>query len=415
MAIAARPLEAKTRYKSSMSLDSGNSGPLAAPPPRADRVVVIDRLRGLVIMLMALDHVRDFFDADSLRFRPTDLSHTYPALFFTRIATHLCAPTFVMLAGVSAYLHGVKLADRGAQAKFLASRGLWLILLDAFLISPVWTGTFGRIELGVLWAIGCGMIVLAAMVFAPARAAPPLGLVLVAGHNAFDGLHAAGLGALEPAWRLLHEPGPLPFGVPGHVVYPAAPWVGAMLIGYGLGPLFVGGAQPRERLFPKLGVATLALFALLRFFNVYGDPKAYEPQASALYSAMAFLNVTKYPPSLLYFLLTLGVAFLLLWALERRDGALSRLFDTFGRAPLFFYIAHLYAALLGAAALAYLRGFSLNRIGAFVASGEIPPDFGVGLAGAYLVWILLLALLYPVCRWFGQMKRSSRARWLSYL
>ena len=383
------------------------SGTLEAPtapaPQSAERVAGIDRLRGLVIALMALDHVRDFFEVDALRFSPTDLTQTYPALFFTRFITHYCAPTFVLLAGVSAFLHGVRLQDRAAQTRFLLTRGLWLIALDVLVISPVWPDPFGVIELGTLWAIGCGMIALAGLNWFSARVALAVGVVIIVAHDLLNSVHASVFGAYGPFWSLLHEQGPLPFGLDGKVAYPALPWIGVIAVGYGLGPLFALPAERRARLLQRAGAAAIALFLLLRGLNLYGDPAPWSGQATKTLTALSFLNVSKYPPSLLYILVTLGPVMMLLPAMERFDGAASRVLQVFGQTPLFFYVAHLYAMLAVYAAL-------------MLASGSPPENLRVGLAAAYVAWAALIAALYPVCRWFAGLKRRRRDWWwLAYL
>lgn len=391
--------------------------PAVAPlsPKKGERLPGVDHMRGFVIILMALDHVRDFFDADALRFSPTDLTHTYPALFLTRFATHYCAPTFALLAGVSAFLHGEKLADRAALPRFLATRGLWLILLDAVVISPIWTLQFGKIELGTLWAIGCGMIALSALVHLPAPVALAIGAAILLAHDLLDTIHASAFGAYGPFWSLLHEPGSLPFGLSGSVGYPVLPWIGVAALGYGLGPLFLADADRRKRVLTLLGVAALALFAALRGGNLYGDPRPWSAQPTWTFTTLSFLNVSKYPPSLLYALATLGPALIFLPWLERLGGVAGRVLADFGRTPLFFYVLHLYAALGAAAALEAARGFSLQQIEEFVAKGAAPENFGVGLFGAYVAWIALVAALYPLCRWFGRVKQRRRDWWLSYL
>jgi uncharacterized membrane protein len=386
-----------------------------AAPQGDDRLPGIDRLRGLVIVLMALDHVRDFFDADAIRFSPTDLSRTYPALFLTRFITHYCAPTFVLLAGVGAFLHGQRLQDPRKLSIFLLTRGLWLILLDAVVISPIWSLGSGKIELGTLWAIGAGMVALAALSRLPTRAVLVIGAVIVVAHNLLDRFHAADLGGWGPWWSLLHEPGSLPFGLPGGVIYPALPWIGVICIGYGLGPLFLAPAARRDRLLSLIGLTAIALFFALRYANIYGDPSPWTPQTDCVMTALSFLNVTKYPPSLLYALVTLGPAIFLLPRMERLSNAVGDFLAVFGRTPFFFYVLHLYVALGAAFALALARGFDLGQMTEFAASRSPPENFGVGLGGAYVAWIVLIAALYPLCRWFAGVKRRRRDWWLSYL
>lgn len=388
----------------------------ALPDKRLDdqRLPEIDRLRGLVMVLMALDHMRDFFDADALRFSPTDLDRTYPFLFFTRFITHFCAPTFAVLAGVGAYLYGARRSHKELSL-FLATRGVWLILLEIVVISPTWGGP-GRISLGTLWAIGSGLLALSVLSLARPAVVLAIGAAILLGHNLLDGIKATDFGALAPWWRLLHEPGALPFDLPGHLLYPALPWIGVLALGYGLGPLFQRPAKERDSILRKAGLGALALFILLRATNLYGDPRPFALRADAVGSALSFLNLTKYPPSLLYLLVTLGGAALALPALERLRGAAGRALVVFGRTPLFFYVLHLYVGAAGALALAAWRGYSLQDISAVIKSGAPPADFGTGLAGAYVAWILVVVGLYPLCRWFAEIKRRrSDLWWLSYL
>jgi uncharacterized membrane protein len=230
-----------------------------------------------------------------------------------------------------------------------------------------------------------------------------------------DNIHASAFENNGPFWSLLHEPGPLPFGVSGSVLYPALPWIGVVALGYGFGPLFLADARRRERILTLLGLAALVLFVILRGSNLYGDPRPWSEQPTPTMTALSFLNVSKYPPSLLYALVTLGPAFILLPALERLGGVAGRVLADFGQTPLFFYVLHLYAALGAAAALESARGFSMREVEAFAASKAPPENFSVGLLGAYVAWIAIVAALYPLCRWFARVKRRRRDWWLSYL
>ncbi len=360
-----------------------------------------DRLRGLVIVLMALDHIRLFFHAGALRFSPTDVTQTYPSLFLTRFVTHYCAPTFALLAGLGAFLHYAKGHDQARTAKFLLTRGAWLVFLDVALISPIFTQQIGKFGLGALWAIGCGLIALSALCFLGSRAVLAIGCVILASHDLLDGVHSASLGAFGPFWNLLHEPGPLPFGIAGRVAYPILPWIGVVALGYGIGPLFLEDAAKRKRILTAAGLAALFGFILLRGINHYGDPKPWSVQPTLVMTALSFLNVSKYPPSLLYALVTLGPALILLPRMEKLGGAVGTVLANFGRTPLFFYVAHLYA--VGAA----VAGFMLLGVPA--------EAYTVTLPWVYLVWIALVAALYPPCRWFANLKRRSDAWWLSYL
>lgn len=386
-----------------------------APAAVAARLPGIDRMRGLVIVLMALDHVRDFFNVDALYFDPTDLTRTYPALFLTRFVTHYCAPTFVLLAGVSAFLHGRKFNDRGALARFLLTRGVWLILLDAIVVSPVWALELGRFHLATLWAIGCSMIALAGLVFLPLRAVLLIGVLIIVSHNLLDPLHAVQFGAWAPLWSILHEPGALPFGLPGGVSYPVLPWIGIMALGYGLGPVFLEPASTRAWQLTLLGLASIALFLLLRGTNFYGDPHPWSQQRDSMMTALSVLNVSKYPPSLLYALVTLGPALLLLPAMERFGGFAGEVLATFGRVPLFIYLLHLYAAHAAAVALFLAEGFDYDQLRGFGAQAAPPAGLGLSLPATYAAWILIMAALYPACRWFANVKRRRHDWWLSYL
>jgi len=379
------------------------------------RLPGIDRMRGLVILLMALDHVRDFFSADALRFEPTDLAHTYPALFLTRFITHYCAPTFVLLAGVSAFLHGVKLDNRKALAWFLLTRGLWLILLDVIVVSPIWGLELGPIHLATLWAIGCSMMVLSWLIWLPRSAVLIVGAVMLLAHNLLDPIHASAFGQWGPFWSILHEPGALPFGLRGGVSYPILPWIGIIAVGYGLGGVFLESTYQRERQLTLLGLASIALFLLLRGANLYGDPSPWKVQGDTVMTALSGLNVTKYPPSLLYALLTLGPALLLLPAMERLGGLAGEVLTTFGRVPLFIYVLHLYTAHAVAVALGLAEGFAFQDLRGFGVRAAPLDSLGLSLAGTYAAWVLIMFLLYPACRWFADVKQRRQDWWLSYL
>jgi uncharacterized membrane protein len=359
------------------------------------RVASIDILRGLVMVLMALDHVRDFFT--DVRFDPLDLSQTNAPLFLTRWVTHFCAPTFVLLAGVSAHLTG-RHCTRAQLSWFLFTRGLWLAVLEVTLMSFVWTFNV-RYDQGlflqVIWAIGVSMIVLAALVHLPLRYIAVFSVVIICGHNLLDGVESQSLGAWAPLWSLLHVSGPIPHAF---VAYPLIPWIAVMSLGYCLGALFEVEPQQRKQWFIYLGAASLTAFVVLRMTNLYGDPIDWSLQSTTLLTLLSFLNVYKYPPSLLYLLLTLGSGLLLLAAFESARGKLSEMLRTFGRVPLFFYVLHIALAHLAAVIIALTTGRS-----------------GFGLLVVYVAWALAIAMLYPACRWFAAVKQRRDDWWLSYL
>jgi uncharacterized membrane protein len=382
----------------------------AIPAYVAARVRSIDILRGLVMVLMALDHVRDFFT--DVRFDPLDLSQTSAPLFLTRWITHFCAPTFIFLAGVSAHLMARR-CTRAELSRFLFTRGLWLVVLEVTLMSLVWTfnvrydhGLF----LQVIWAIGVSMIVLAALVHLPVPEIAAYSIVMILGHNLLDGIEPQNLGAWAPLWSLLHVSGPIPHAF---VAYPLIPWIAVMSLGYCVGTLFEMQQRHRVQWLTCLGVASLVLFVLLRTANVYGDPADWTLQDTVLRTLLSFVNVQKYPPSLQYLLLTLGAGLLLLAAFESARGKVSEVLRTFGRVPLFFYVLHIALAHLAAGVIAFAMGF-----GNALLSGDLlmlPQEWGFGLPVVYLAWLLVVATLYPACRWFAAVKRRRDDWWLSYL
>ena len=380
----------------------------------------MDALRGLIMLLMALDHVRDFFSG--ARFLPLDLAHTTPALFMTRWVTHLCAPGFVLLAGTSAYLW----VERGGKtrpklARFLLMRGLWLILLELTLVHLAWflTLDYEVLMLQVIWVIGLSMIVLAGMVFLPDGWILALAVSMIAGHNLLDRFVPVSGDLARGLWDILHRPALMPLGG-GHflyVLYPLIPWPGVMALGYLLGKCLRSDAQPRSRKLMALGGSLALAFVLLRFLNLYGDPAHWFRQRNALFTFLSFINLEKYPPSLLFLLVTLGVNLFLLGLLDRLRGAWLGVLVVFGRVPLFYYIAHLFVIHLAALGLAYLkhgRADWLTGSAWFFREGY-PPDYGYSLPVVYLIWALVVVILYPVCKFFAGVKSRSRAGWLSYI
>ena len=374
------------------------------------RVPSIDTLRGIVMVLMALDHVRDFFT--SARFDPLDLSQTTASLFLTRWVTHFCAPTFVLLAGVSAYLMSQR-CSRAELSRFLFTRGLWLVVLEVTLMSLVWTFNFRYdhgLFLQVIWAIGVSMIVLAALVHLPLRAIAIFSIVVICGHNLLDSVAPQTFGAWAPLWSLSHVFGPIPHAF---VAYPLIPWIAVMSLGYCIGALFELGPQQRVQRFMWLGAAALVAFVVLRGPNVYGDPSDWTLQSTTLRTLLSFVNVQKYPPSLHYLLITLGVGFLLLALFESARGKVSEVLRTFGHVPLFFYVLHIALAHLAAGLVGYAMGFGAKLLTADFL--QVPQDWGFSLPVVYFAWALVVVTLYPACRWFAAVKHRRSDWWLSYL
>lgn len=379
------------------------------------RVSGIDTLRGLVIILMVLDHVRDFF---SVPIDPLALDSGDPALFLTRWVTHLCAPTFVFLAGVSVWLQASNGKTKPHLSRFLVTRGLWLIVLEIAVIGLGFN--FGWwIFLQVIWAIGAGMIVLAGLIWLSRWAVLGIGAAILVLHPLLTIVPVEALGPLEALWRPLAVFGPWQTSAGfALVAYPAIPWMGVLLLGYGLG--FVFGRDPAVRTKWLLGLAigALASFAVLRGFNLSGvDPRPWAIQVEPLWTAFSVINVSKYPPSLAYVLVTLGLALLLYLGLERLKGSVASVLTTFGRTPLFTYLIHVWLAHGLAVAVGLAIGIPLDAFGNSILDPErlTQAGWGFGLAGVYLAWLATLVLLYPLSRWFEGIKRRRRDWWLGYL
>jgi uncharacterized membrane protein len=380
------------------------------------RVESIDVLRGTVMILMALDHTRDYFgDAAA---NPTNLATTTVPLFFTRWITHLCAPTFFLLTGTGAYLMSRRLGTRSLP-RFLVTRGLWLIVLETIILRCIgwqFNVDFRMNLLGVLWAIGWSMITLAALVRYPPAVSAAFGLTLIAGHNLFDGVRAATLGAAAPLWLVLHQQGLLLRG-PDHfllVAYPLIPWVGVTAIGYAIGPAFAWEADRRRRFLWRAGALVILAFFALRWLNIYGDPQPWTTRTLSTFTVLSFLNTTKYPPSLLFLLMTLGPALLLLRALNGHVPRWLGPVAIFGRVPLFYFVLHVILIhLLALVACWYRYGqvhwvFESPRPDTYPFTQ--PPGWPVSLPWVYAIWALVVVSLWPACRWYAALKSLSRRR-----
>jgi uncharacterized membrane protein len=389
----------------------GGAAAAAVVSPHKPRLASIDLLRGLVMIVMALDHTRDFFAAGG--FNPRDVAD--PALFLTRWVTHFCAPIFIFLAGISAYLYGAQGRTAGAVSRYLLTRGIWLMLIELTLVRLGWTfhlnATFFGLQ--VIFAIGASMVVLAALVHLPRFVIAAIGLAMILGHNALDGIKPEAFGAWAPLWNLLHQPGMVDPGIPIKlfVLYPLIPWVGVMAVGYALGPVFT---LERGSRLCGLGAAMVAGFVLLRASSLYGDPAPWVAHDSLLATVLSFINCEKYPPSLLYVAMTLGPALLLLAAFDGVRGRVADAITTFGRVPFFYYVVHLFLIHGLAVLFAWLTmGDAMWLFRPF--PGGRPAGYGLGLPGIYLVWLGVIAALYPICRWFAAIKRRRGEWWWTYL
>jgi uncharacterized membrane protein len=395
------------------------SGP-ATPASARARIESVDLLRGVIMILMALDHTRDYFGAPV---NPTDVATTTVALFFTRWVTHFCAPVFFLLTGTGAFL-ALRRRSVADLSRFLLTRGLWLIFLEFVVVRCLgWQFNFDYhlTVLTVLWALGWSMVVLSALVWLPPNMVGIVGAAIILVHNLFDGVQAASLGALAPLWTALHAPGVL-WTDGTHMVFSAyvlIPWVGVTAVGYALGQVYRWGPERRRRFLLRMGIALVIAFLALRLVNLYGDPSRWAHQRSGVFTALSFINTTKYPPSLLYLLMTLGPALVFLRVV---DGAVPRALQpalAYGKVPMFYYVLHIVLIHLLAV------GACLARYGSAQWMFESPtldrypvtqpPGWPAPLPVVWLTWLIVVTLLYPLCRWFAAVKRRRTDWWLSYL
>ncbi len=383
-------------------------------PPRLDSV---DLLRGLVMVIMALDHAHHFFTI--VRFNPVDLDETTVAHFFTRWLTHVCAPVFVFLAGTGAFLYRSHGRTKRELAWFLLTRGIWLIVLELTVMRMAWQFSFDySYAVGqTIWAIGWSMVVLSGLVFLPISLTMAFGLLMIVAHNAFDGIRPKAFGSLAWLWKILHTGGRVQVfeDYTLSAMYPLIPWIGVMAVGYAFGAILLRGTSVRRRALWWLGGGITAAFVLLRLLNIYGDPHPWERHDRVIFTIMSFLNCDKYPPSLLFLLMTMGPAIASLALFEKGKGAIARFFITFGRVPLFFYVVHIFVLHALAVVAAYITIGGPDTLVGSVRPLELPEGYGFGLPVVYLVWIAVVLALYPACRWYAEVKRRSKSALLSYL
>jgi uncharacterized membrane protein len=396
---------------------NGSGGaPADATPPGHFRLESVDVLRGVIMILMALDHTRDFLGNTSIG--PTNLDQATVSLFFTRWITHFCAPVFFLLTGTGAYL-SLRRKSRRQLSRFLFTRGLWLIFLELTIFRCLgfqFNFDYHMTILNVLWALGWAMIVLSVLVYLPVALITALGLVLIAGHNLLDSVQSS-----NPIWTILHSPNFI-LQSPQHsvfIAYVLIPWVGVTAVGFGLGQIYSWASQRRRAFLWRAGLGAVAAFVILRGVNVYGDPLRWSRQKSAAFTVISFLNTNKYPPSLLFLLMTLGPALLLLWAVDGRTPRFLRPALIFGKVPMFYYLLHIPLIHLIAVAVCYARYghvhwmFESPNVMQFPVTP--PPGWGLSLPIVYLLWASVVIALFPLCRWFAGVKQRRSDAWLSYL
>ena len=390
---------------------------------KSRRITSIDLLRGFIMIIMALDHVRDYFHADAFLYDPLDLNQTSVVLYFTRWITHFCAPIFVLLAGTSAFLSGQRKTKRELAA-FLVKRGIWLIILEETAINFSWffNTHFTFFIFGVIWVLGLSMICLAALIFLPWKWILGIGLLMVFGHNLLDTVHFNGHNLAGFLWGAIHERKTFSIGDARiGEGYQFIPWAGVMAIGYCLGKIFSNGFDPsrRKKILLQLGIASWILFIILRSINVYGNLYPWIPQTSGVRTFLSFLNITKYPPSLDYLLVTEGFAFIFMALTENFSNRLTNIISVYGRVPMFYYIIHIWLIHLFAMVLVVLQGHPWTDMTGFTGWVDGMPNlkgYGLPLSAVYIIWIALVAVLYPLCKKYDRYKSSHKdIWWLSYL
>jgi uncharacterized membrane protein len=401
--------------------------PVPAPESSGGRATVVDVLRGLVMVLMPLDHTREFFTSYSAN--PLDPQHTTFLLYLTRWITHLCAPVFVFLAGTSIFLQ-LQRKTRSHLTQHLLARGLWLIIVELTLVNLVfnfhWQWNIQILE--VIWAIGASMMIMAVLIHLRMRWVLLIGACLVAGHNLLDGVTVAKFARLGWLWQLLHVPGFLS-GQPKTppiilVAYPLLPWVGVMALGYAFGNVLVQPREKRRQWNLRAGLTLLVVFGLLRWSNLYGDPVRWSSQPTWWRTVLSFMNVQKYPPSLLFLLVTLGIAALIAAGTESAERSntwkpVRSVLQVYGRVPFFYFLLHIALIHLLALVVSAARGENWRWwVTEFPSGGVLtghPPGYGYGLAIVWCIWIFVVVICYPVCKWYAGVKKRSRNPMLSYL
>lgn len=391
--------------------------------PGRNRIGSIDLLRGLIMIIMALDHTRDFFHVQGLTGDPLNAGTTNPALYATRWVTHFCAPTFVFLSGLSAWLQSQRKSKK-ELGTFLITRGLWLIIVDLVIMSFAFTADihYSLFVLETLWSIGAGMVVLGLMIHLPFSVILATGLLIVFGHNLLDFLESSGKAPGELWYKLLHQQAfkPLGGGRTLFLLYPFLPWAGLIMLGYCCGKLFTRmNVVRRNKILLRIGFGAILLFIVLRFMNVYGDPRPWREQSTSLKTFFVFMNVEKYPPSLLFLCATIGPMLIVLSFLDKMKGWFVNFAMVIGRVPLFYFVVHFYILHAAQIITYFARGHSFRE--GFKGVEGLPfkfaaPGEGFSLGITYLVWIAAIILMYPLCKRFDRYKTNHKEKkWLSYL
>ncbi len=375
------------------------------------------------MIIMALDHTREFFHSAAVTDNPLNLSTTTPVVFFTRWVTHFCAPVFVFLSGTSAYLQSARKSKKELSI-FLITRGLWLMLAEIMIVNLIFSFdiTYSAIALEVIWAIGISMLILGIVIWLPFEIILIIGLLIVAGHNSLDFYERKQVGQFSAGYNMLHRVGVHRLSANHKVLilYPFLSWAGLMMLGYCLGKVMRNtDNRYRKRFLVITGVSTIALFIILRFINIYGDPFAWSTQGNGLYTFFSFINATKYPPSLFFISMTIGPALLFLaWSDNIQDG-FTKIVSVYGRVPFFYFVIHFFLIHLFSTIAFFMRGHTFAEDAAdtltpfikFIKAGE-----GVQLRYVYLIWLSIVIIMYPLCKWYDDYRTNHKEKkWLSYI
>lgn len=379
------------------------------------RTASIDTMRGIVMIIMALDHVRDMMHTTSITQQPTDLATTTPALFFTRWVTHICAPTFVFLSGTSAFISMKNKNDIAASRKFLLTRGFWLIVLEFTLVNfGLWFDVHFNVFLfDVIAAIGFGFIILSFLVNLPGKTIAAIGIAIIFLHNLAPLVPGAETSLFRKILMPFFAPAAFTFSKGKLFVmgYPPVPWLGIMCVGFACGKLFLMELQQQKALFLRIGATAVALGIIIRGINIYGDSVPWTAQKNGLYTFLSFLNVTKYPPSLDFTLLFLGIMFIILSLLQHAENRFTKVAAVYGKVPLFYFIVHFYIIHLLVLAMIFLQGFGINDMVFGFNFGRPKSGSGIPLWAIYIAWIGVVAIMYPICKQYGRYKLANKEKW----
>lgn len=384
------------------------------------RISSVDLLRGAVMIIMALDHTRDFFHYDAQVNNPLNLDTTTAILFFTRWITHFCAPVFVFLSGTSAYLQSARKTKKELSI-FLITRGFWLIVAEIAIVNVLLTFDFSYTTIGleVIWAIGISMVILGFVIWLPFKIILMLGLVILLGHNALDFYERNQTGQFGVVYSLLHRRGFPRLGeIQILILYPFLPWTGLMILGYCLGKVLRSDdASYRKRFLVTTGLSAIALFIILRFINVYGDPSQWAKQPTGFRTVLSFIDTSKYPPSLFFILMTIGPSLLLMAWWDTVQNAITKIISVYGRVPFFYFVVHLFILHLFTTLAYFLRGHTYSEgMADQVFTKFVKAREGFSLTIVYVIWLSVVVSLYPLCKWYDNYKKKHKEKkWLSYL